>query len=76
MPHPNKHIREAVEYALSRGWRLKKTGRSSHLWGRLLCPFGARGGCDEPVYSTPRSPENHADRIRDRVDKRPHPPAG
>ena len=73
MTHPNKHIREAVEYAVSRGWRIVKPGRSSHNWGRLRCPFGARGGCDEPVYSTPRSPENHADRIRTRVDQCPHP---
>ena len=24
--HPNKHIRAAVEYAISRGWTLKKSG--------------------------------------------------
>ena len=55
--HPNKHVREAIEYAVSRGWRIVQPGRSSHNWGRLRCPFGARGGCDEPVYSTPRSPK-------------------
>lgn len=28
--HPNKHIREAVDYALDRGWRLRKArGRTS-----------------------------------------------
>ena len=73
MTHPNKHIRDAVEYALSHGWRLSKPGRSSHLWGRLRCPLADRDGCDaQPVYSTPRSPENHAERIRKRVDACPH----
>ena len=72
MLHPNKHIREAIEYAVARGWRLRKSGRSSHNWGRLLCGAGARGGCSQPVHSTPRSPENHADDIRRKVDRCPH----
>ena len=71
MTHPNKHIREAVEYALARGWRLEKAGRSSHNWGRLLCPHG-RGGCQVPVYSTPRSMENHARGLRKAVDDCAH----
>ena len=33
--HPDKHIREAVNYALSKGWRLKKGGSRAHAWGRL-----------------------------------------
>ena len=68
MHHPNKHIREAVEYALDRGWRLEKSGKSSHTWGKLLCPSAARGGCIRRVYSTPRSPEQHADQIRKEID--------
>ncbi|MFH5804385.1 hypothetical protein [Alienimonas sp. DA493] len=72
MTHPNKHIREAIEYALSRGWRLEKAGGSSHNWGTLLCGAGSRGGCIQRVYSTPRSPENHANDIRKKVDRCPH----
>ena len=68
MTHHNKHIREAIKYAEDRGWRLRKAGRSSHNWGFLLCPHGARGGCREPVYSPPRSPEYHADDLRSAVD--------
>jgi len=72
MTHPNKHIREAIECAVSRGWTLKESGKSSHNWGMLLCGFGARGGCRVPVHSTPRVPENHADAIRRAVDRCPH----
>ncbi|NNJ26053.1 hypothetical protein [Alienimonas chondri] len=68
MTHSNKHIREAIEYAVSRGWRLEKGGKSSHTWGKLLCPCNVRGGCIRRVYSTPRSPESHAGQIRKEVD--------
>jgi hypothetical protein len=33
--HPNKHIRDAVDYAISQGWRLVKSGPRAHAWGRL-----------------------------------------
>ena len=72
MAHPNEHIREAVEYALDRGWRLQASGKSSHNWGTLLCGFGARGGCRVPVHSTPRVPEDQAEKIRHAVDRCPH----
>ena len=70
--HPNKHIREAVDYALEHGWRLVKSGARSHAWGRLYCPAQARGACIITVYGTPRVPENHARYIRRRVDACPH----
>jgi len=70
--HPNKRIREALDYALEHGWRLRKAGSRAHVWGVLLCPHTARGGCRQPVYSTPRVPENHAARIRRVVDQCPH----
>jgi hypothetical protein len=70
--HPNKHIREAVEYAVQRGWRLIKAGPRAHRWGTLLCTHAARGGCSIGVYSTPRSPQNHANYIRRMVDNCPH----
>jgi hypothetical protein len=70
--HPNKHIRAAVEYAISKGWRLVKSGPRAHAWGRLLCPRKARNGCIISVYGTPRVPENHARYIRRLIDDCPH----
>lgn len=58
--HPNKHIRDAIDHALSLNWRLVKSGSHAHAWGRLYCAARARGGCIITVYGTPRVPENHA----------------
>jgi hypothetical protein len=66
--HPNKHIREAIKYAETRGWRFQKASGHAHIFGELLCPFAARGGCIIRVFSTPRVPEEHAARIRREVD--------
>jgi hypothetical protein len=68
--HPNKEIRAAIAYALSRGWRLVKC--SGHAWGRLFCGRGDRSGCQISVWSTPRDPDVHAEQIRRAVDKCPH----
>ncbi len=65
--HPNKHIREAVDEAVSAGWRLVKSGPRSHAWGRLYCPAHSQGGCIITVYGTPRVPEHHARYIRRRI---------
>ncbi len=70
--HPNKHIREAVNYAMARGWRLVKSGPRAHTWARLFCAAQIRGACIVAVYSTPRVPENHARYIRRRVDACSH----
>src|SRR5260221_6947159 len=43
--HPNKHIREAIKYALKKSWRLLKAGPRAHVWGQLFCPLARRGGC-------------------------------
>ena len=73
MRHQNKHIREAIKYALRRGWRLEKAaGGSAHVWRILLCPHAARDGHRFRVTGTPRNPENHAKRFRAAVDARPH----
>jgi hypothetical protein len=34
--HPNKHIRAAVEYAVSHGWTLRKAGSRAHVWGACI----------------------------------------
>jgi hypothetical protein len=62
--HPNKEIEEAVSHLESLGWTWKKPGKSSHAWGRMLCPQHDRTGCQVSVWSTPpRRPQNHADQI-------------
>lgn len=55
--HPNKHINAAIRYAISHGWMFTKS--KGHAFGRIKC--GVVGGiCNWSVWSTPRSPENHA----------------
>ncbi|MDP6110490.1 MAG: hypothetical protein QGF00_19040 [Planctomycetota bacterium] len=70
--HPNKHIREAIDYAENRGWRVQKAGGHAHIWGTLFCPLQTRGGCIFNVHSTPRNPEAHSKRIIRAVDSCDH----
>jgi hypothetical protein len=70
--HPNKHIRAALDYALSHGWTLRKAGARAHIWGRICCPQHDREGCQFSVFSTPRVPEDYARWIRRAVDRCPH----
>lgn len=68
--HPNKHIREAIKYALEKGWRV--TTSKGHYWGHLWCPLQTRKGCAWGVFSTPRNPENHAKWLIKMIDRCPH----
>ena len=70
MAHPNKDIRNAIEYAKSKGFRYIEGGKS-HLKGVLLCA-GGRGACRIPVYGTPRNAGDHAKDIRREADKCNH----
>lgn len=70
--HPNKHIEKAIQQAEEKGWRVLETGKSSHAWGRLLCPETSRFGCQISIWSTPRNPENHAKQIISAVEKCEH----
>ncbi len=67
--HPNKDIEIAVKYAEVNGWRYKKSGKSAHAWGRLLCVLENREGCSMAVWSTPRNPVKHAQQIKRKVDQ-------
>lgn len=72
--HPKKEIQSAIEYAESKGWRIKVSGGNGHSWGQMYCPFNSddcRCGefCIASIWSTPRSPGNHAKQIRRVVDK-------
>ncbi len=71
LKHPNKEIRTAVEYAVSKGWRVEKC--EGHAWGRILCPNNdkeCRCGefCIMSIWSTPKSPQNFARRIIQKID--------
>lgn len=68
--HSKQAIEKAVQYAEQLGWRVVLS--SGHAWGRLYCPYSSREGCIVSVWSTPRSPENHARHIRKVVDNCPH----
>ena len=70
--HPNKHIEAAIRYAEERGWTFQKAGPRSHLYGTLWCPHRERDGHRHPVFSTPRSPQDHGRRIMRFVDACPH----
>tara|TARA_R110002126_G_scaffold123850_1_gene265730 strand:- start:3183 stop:3428 length:246 start_codon:yes stop_codon:yes gene_type:complete len=70
--HPNKTIEQAIKYAESKGWRYQPSGQSAHAWGRLLCSFKDREGHAMSVWSTPKSPENHARQIKRNVDACEH----
>jgi len=71
MPHSNKEIAAAIEYAEKNGWRVVQGG--SHAWGKMYCPHNdpeCRCGefCIQSIWSTPRNAENHAKQIRRVVD--------
>jgi hypothetical protein len=70
--HPHKDIEDAIIYAESKGWRYKDVGKSSHAWGRLLCPTQGREGCAMSIWSTPRNAFVHAEQIRRRIKVCPH----
>lgn len=64
--HPNKHIREAIEYAVTHGWDVVDVGKSAHAFCRLRCLAGHTEH-QMSIWSTPRNPENHARQILHKV---------
>lgn len=71
--HPDPTIEKALKHAEEHGWRVERGSGRSHAWGKMYCPHEddeCRCGefCITSVWSTPRSPENHARRIRRVVD--------
>lgn len=70
-PHPKKEVEDALQHAEKNGWRVEVGG--SHAWGKLYCPYNdkeCRCGihCIASIWSTPKSPGNHAKAIRRVVD--------
>ena len=68
--HPKPEIEKAIQYAEGLGWTAELS--NGHAWGRLFCPQSTQDGCIVSVWSTPRSPENHARQIRKVADRCPH----
>lgn len=64
--HPNKHIQAAIEYALSKGWRFRKS--HGHAFCRLICGAQEHSEHQLSVWSTPCIPENHAKQLRRKID--------
>lgn len=67
--HTNKEVRAAIDYAISKGWLF--TEGNGHCFGRLRCGSAETEHKTHQfsVWSTPKSPENHAKLIISKVDK-------
>lgn len=71
--HANKEVEAAIAYAKAAGWEFVTVGKSAHAFGKLRCPVNnrnCRNGqfCSNSIWSTPRNPEAHAQKIRRWVD--------
>ncbi|WP_275555624.1 hypothetical protein [Mixta sp. Marseille-Q2659] len=65
--HPNKHIQDAIEFALLCGWRFRPS--NGHAFGRLICDVPEHSEHQISIWSTPRIPEYHAEQIRRKVSQ-------
>ncbi|HAU5562884.1 MULTISPECIES: hypothetical protein [Enterobacterales] len=69
--HPHKEIESVLRYAEVQGWKIVQGGH--HAWGKMYCPENSaecRCGdfCITCIWSTPKSPENHARMLKRVVD--------
>ena len=80
--NPMYFIGGTMDYKVANGWLLPMLAAfranlsviespRGHCWGLIRCPHG-RGGCQKSIWSTPKSPQNHANQIRRYVDKCAH----
>ncbi|NCO73799.1 MAG: hypothetical protein GW795_12050 [Cyanobacteria bacterium] len=70
--HPNKEIREIIEYGVKKGWIVKES--NGHAWGILYCPYNnknCRAGkhCKTSIWSTPTDPQYFAKHLKRIIDK-------
>lgn len=56
--HSKKDIEKALKAVEAAGWTVTPTA-SGHRWGVAACGRG----CTISIWSTPRSPQNHAKRL-------------
>jgi hypothetical protein len=66
--HSNKEIRDALDFAEKNGWTIEKS-KKGHAWGVMYCPNNdseCRCGihCMTSIWSTPKSPSNHARQLK------------
>lgn len=67
--HPTKEVDDAIRYAMQNGWVVVRAHGHTHVWGRLsCCGRSGVGTCQIGVWSTPKDPHAHAQRIRRAVD--------
>ena len=70
--HKDKHIREAIKYALSKGWEMIEAKGKGHAWAKLHCPGEpCTELCTFIVFGTPKHPEAHAKKITKAVNNCP-----
>jgi hypothetical protein len=70
--HPKKEVEGALAYAEAHGWTVTTRPGHGHAWGIARCSES----CVAWVWSTPRSPDNHARDIRHAVDRCEHQEEG
>ena len=69
--HPKKEVEDAIKHAEANGWRVEPGG--GHARGKIYCPYNdeaCRCGefCITSIWSTPKSPGNHAKALKRVVD--------
>lgn len=69
--HPKKDVENALRWAADHGWTVVPTA-SGHRWGEMVCAHTGPEPCRVSIWSTPKSPGNHANRLRQRVRNCPH----
>jgi hypothetical protein len=70
--HPKKDVERALKEAEAVGWSVQAKRKTGHAWGTMTCPATRWERCVFSVYSTPRSPGDHAKDIRRAVLRCPH----
>ena len=61
--HPKKEVEAALAELEDAGWTVAPNA-SGHRWGVARCAESSRSGCQVSIWSTPRSPDNHARQLR------------
>ncbi|WP_395153896.1 hypothetical protein [Ilumatobacter sp.] len=69
--HAKKEVESALTELTDAGWSVETT-KSGHRWGVARCSEASRSGCQISIWSTPRSPGNHAKAIRRALDQCAH----
>lgn len=69
--HPKKDVERALTFAEEHGWLVRPTA-SGHRWGEMTCGYADLDRCRVSIWSTPKNPGNHANRLRQKVRNCPH----